>query len=172
MGLEFTILKYYLEITIDPLSSDNVPQPTHPCTMARSKRTPNRCTGGKYPTSHLATKSSQGSKSPIVTGGGPKKKHRYRPGTRALMNIRKYQKSTELLIKRQPFQRLVKEISTHYKADLRFQSTALEALQQAAEFYIIGLFEDTNLCALHRGCVTITPKDMNLAKRIRGPLRV
>ncbi len=99
--------------------------------MARSKRTPQRCSGGKFPTSHLVSQSSKGSQSinSIVTGGGPKKKHRWRPGTKSLREIRKYQKSTELLIKRQPFQRLVKEIAVNYKSDLRFQSTALEALQ-------------------------------------------
>lgn len=97
--------------------------------MARSKRTPKRCSGGKYPTSHLVSQSSKGSQSSAATGGLAKKRHRYRSGTVALREIRKYQKSTELLIKRQPFQRLVKEIATQYRADLRFQSTAIEALQ-------------------------------------------
>lgn len=140
--------------------------------MARTKVTAKRCSGGKYSTAHLVSQSSRGSQSPAVSGGLPRKTHRYRPGTVALREIRKYQKSTELLIKRQPFQRLVREISTHYKADLRFQSTALEALQQAAEFYMIGVFEDTNLCALHAKRSTITVEDMRLANRIRGPLRV
>lgn len=100
--------------------------------------------------------------------GGVKKPHRYRPGTVALREIRKYQKSTELLIKKLPFQRLVKEIAQDVKTDLRFQSAAIGALQEASEAYLIGLFEDTNLCAIHAKRVTIMPKDIQLARRIRG----
>ena len=83
-----------------------------------------------------------------------KKPHRYRPGTVALREIRKYQKSTELLIRKLPFQRLVREIAQDFKTDLRFQSTAIMALQEAAEAYLVGLFEDTNLCAIHAKRVT------------------
>ena len=82
--------------------------------------------------------------------------------------IRKYQKSTELLIRKLPFQRLVREIAQDYKTDLRFQSSAVMALQEAAESYLVGLFEDTNLCAIHAKRVTIMPKDVQLARRIRG----
>lgn len=96
------------------------------------------------------------------------KPHRYRPGTVALREIRKYQKSTELLIRKQPFQRLVREIASDYQTDLRFQSSAVLALQEAAEAYLVGLFEDTNLCAIHAKRMTIQPKDMQLAMRIRG----
>lgn len=101
-------------------------------------------------------------------GGGVKKPHRYRPGTVALREIRKYQKSTELLIRKLPFQRLVREIAQNFKNDLRFQSAAILALQEASEAYLVGLFEDTNLCAIHAKRVTIMPKDMQLARRIRG----
>jgi histone H3 len=97
-----------------------------------------------------------------------KKAHRYRPGTVALREIRKYQKSTDLLIRKLPFQRVVREIASEYKNDLRFQSSAVMALQEASEAYLIGLFEDTNLCAIHAKRVTIMPKDMQLARRIRG----
>ncbi|KXZ46674.1 hypothetical protein GPECTOR_41g638 [Gonium pectorale] len=100
--------------------------------------------------------------------GGVKKPHRYRPGTVALREIRKYQKSTELLIRKLPFQRLVREIAQDFKTDLRFQSQAVLALQEAAEAYLVGLFEDTNLCAIHAKRVTIMPKDIQLARRIRG----
>merc|ERR1712231_50580 len=93
---------------------------------------------------------------------------RFRPGTVALREIRKFQKSTELLIRKLPFQRLVREIASEYKNDLRFQSSAVLALQEASEAYMVGLFEDTNLCAIHAKRVTIMPKDMQLAKRIRG----
>ena len=99
---------------------------------------------------------------------GVKKPHRYRPGTVALREIRKYQKSTELLIRKLPFQRLVREIAQDFKTDLRFQSSAVLALQEAAEAYLVGLFEDTNLAAIHAKRVTIMPKDIQLARRIRG----
>ena len=86
----------------------------------------------------------------------------------ALREIRKYQKSTELLIRKEPFQRLVREIAQEWKTDLRFQSTAILALQEASEAYLVELFEDTNICALHAKRVTIMPKDLHLARRIRG----
>ena len=125
----------------------------------------------------------------------PAQPHRYRPGTVALREIRKYQKSTELLIRKLPFQvrpasslppqpaspapyqlrltpsppqRLVREIAQDFKTDLRFQSSAILALQEASEAYLVGLFEDTNLCAIHAKRVTIMPKDVQLARRIRG----
>uniref|UniRef100_A0A452SML5 Core Histone H2A/H2B/H3 domain-containing protein n=1 Tax=Ursus americanus TaxID=9643 RepID=A0A452SML5_URSAM len=94
--------------------------------------------------------------------GGVKKPHRYRPGTVALREIRRYQKSTELLIRKLPFQRLVREIAQDFKTDLRFQSSAVMALQEACEAYLVGLFEDTNLCAIHAKRVTIMPKDIQL----------
>ena len=100
--------------------------------------------------------------------GGLKKPHRFRPGTVAIREIKRYQKSTELLIKRLPFQRLVKEIAQNFKSDLRFQASAVVALQEATESYMVSLFQDTNLCAIHAKRVTIMPKDMQLAKRIRG----
>ena len=77
------------------------------------------------------------------------KPHRYRAGTAALKDIHHFQKTTALLIRRLPFQRLVREIAQGYKTDLRFQSAAVLCLQEAAEAYLVGLFEDTNLCAIH-----------------------
>ena len=100
--------------------------------------------------------------------GGVKKPHRYRPGTVALREIRRYQKSTDLLIRKLPLQRLVREVAQDFKTDLRFQSSAVMALQEASEAYLVGLFEDTNLCAIHAKRVTVMPKDMHLARRIRG----
>ena len=110
--------------------------------------------------------------------GGPCRVHRptvyytrptrYRPGTVALREIRRYQKSTELLCRKLPFQRLVREIAQDFKNDLRFQGTAIVALQEATESYLVSLFEDTNLCAIHAKRVTIMPKDIQLARRIRG----
>ncbi len=104
-------------------------------------------------------------------GSGVKKTKRFRPGTAALREIRRYQKSTELLIRKMPFQRLVREISQEFRMDLRFQSTAILALQEATEAYLVGVFEDTNLCAMHAKRVTIQPKDMQLARRIRGEFK-
>jgi histone H3 len=94
--------------------------------------------------------------------------HHYRPGALALKEIRRYQNSTNLLIPRVRFQRLVREISKDFKLNLRFQSGAIGTLQEASEAFLVGLFEDTNLCALHASRVTIMPKDIQLARRIRG----
>ena len=97
---------------------------------------------------------------------------RVRLGVKALKEIRRYQKSTDLLIRRLPFARLVREIQVDLGNDrLRWQSTAILALQEAAEAHLVGLFEDCMLCAVHGKRVTIMPKDMHLARRIRGWLR-
>ena len=133
--------------------------------MARTKQTARKSTGGKAPRKQLATKAARKSK---PATGGVKKPHRFRPGTVALREIRKYQKSTELLIRKLPFQRLVREIAQDFKSALRFQGSAVLALQEASESYLVSLFEDTNLCAIHAKRVTIMPKDIQLARRIRG----
>ena len=86
----------------------------------------------------------------------------------ALREIRKYQKSTDLLIRKAPFQRLIRELAHDYKSDIRVQSTAVLAMHEAAEAYLVGLFEDANLCCIHAKRVTIMPKDLQLAQRIRG----
>ena len=91
---------------------------------------------------------------------------RYRPGTVTLREIRRYQKSTELLIRKLPYAHLVKEIAQDFKTDLCFQRQAITALQEAGEAYLVGLFEDTNLCAIHAKRVTIMPKDIQLVRRI------
>lgn len=100
--------------------------------------------------------------------GNVKKPHRYRPGTCALREIRKYQKSTELLIPKMPFQRLVREITQDLNSTLRMQTLSVMALQEAAEAYLTDLFNDTNLLAIHAKRVTIMPKDIQLARRLRG----
>lgn len=133
--------------------------------MARTKQTARKSTGGKAPRKQLAAKAAR--KSAPATGG-IKHARRYRPGTVALREIRRYQKSTELLLRKLPFQRLVREIASDLKADLRFQGSAIVALQEATEAYMVSLFEDTNLAAIHAKRVTIMPKDMSLAKRLRG----
>ncbi|GJX94609.1 histone H3.2-like protein [Tanacetum coccineum] len=110
--------------------------------MARTKQTARKSTGGKAPRKQLATKAAR--KSAPATGG-------VKLGGRKL-----------------PFQRLVREIAQDFKTDLRFQSSAVSALQEASEAYLVGVFEDTNICAIHAKRVTIMPKDMQLARRIRG----
>ena len=132
--------------------------------MARTKQTARKSTGGKAPRKQLATKAAR--KSAPATGG-TKRVHRYRPGTVALREIRKFQKTTVLLIRKLPFQRVVREIAQDFKTDLRFQAMAVLALQEATEAFMVGLYEHTNLCAIHGKRVTIMPKDMVLARRIR-----
>ena len=102
----------------------------------------------------------------------PRRQQRYRPGAFALREIRMYQKTTDLLIPRLGFQRVVRQVlqnmygieGMHY----RWQKTALLALQDATESYLTNLFEDSNLCTVHAKRVTIMPKDIKLARRIRG----
>ncbi|XP_063794226.1 histone H3-like centromeric protein A [Pseudophryne corroboree] len=95
---------------------------------------------------------------------------RYRAGARALMEIRKYQKSTELLIRQAPFARLVREVCLEFSrgVPLSWQSKALMALQEAAEAYLVRLFEDAYLCSIHANRVTLHVNDIQLARRIRG----
>ena len=132
--------------------------------MARTKQVARKTTGGKAPRDELATVTARAH----AVARPVKKAHRHRPGTVALQEIRRYQKSTDLLIRKLPFQRLVRSIAEEMKSDLRFQGSALVALQEAAEAYLVALFEDTNLIAIHAKRVTIMPKDMQLARRIRG----
>ncbi|XP_053521232.1 histone H3.3A-like [Artibeus jamaicensis] len=134
--------------------------------MARTKQTARKSTGALPPRKQLANKAT--SQEWRTSTGGVKKPHRYRPRTVALREIRRYQKSTELLIRKLPFQRLVREIAQDFKSDMCFQSAAIGALQEASEAYLVGLFEDTNLCAIHTKRVMIMPKDIQLARCIRG----
>ncbi len=127
--------------------------------MARTKET----------ISKKAKKSLGKKSSKKPTGSaGVKRAHRWRPGTVALREIRRYQKGTELLIRKAPFQRLVRELATSQKEGLRFQSSAVLAIQDATESYVISLLSDTNLCAIHTRRVTILPRDLTLARRLRG----
>ncbi|KAK0703198.1 histone 3 [Lasiosphaeria miniovina] len=123
--------------------------------MARTKQTARQWTGGKAPRKLPARKSAPAAEV-------YKKPYRYKPGTVALREIRSYQKSTELLIRKLPFQRL------GIKWDLSFQPLAIGALQESVESYLVSLFEDTNLCAIHAKRVTIQAKDIQLARRLRG----
>ena len=133
--------------------------------MARTKQTAMQHAGKapRKPPTHVKARRNAPAPDPKK-----KKPHKYRPGTVALREIRRYQKSTELLLRKQPFQRLVREISQDFRADLRWTSDALLAMQEASEAYLVGLFEDANLCAIHARRVTIFQKDIGLARRLRG----
>ena len=97
------------------------------------------------------------------------KKHRFRPGTVALREIRRYQKSTELLIRRAPFRRLIREVCENVmQRSLRFQSSAMDAIQEASEAHLINVLEAANLVAIHSRRVTVMPRDIQLARRLRG----
>ncbi|KAI5803178.1 histone-fold-containing protein [Geopyxis carbonaria] len=162
-------------------------------TIVKRKSLPGKTVpGGKTPASASAAKApSKAARAPRpgdplaqrparLTGGAPGGR-RYRPGTVALREIRKYQKSTDLLLRKLPFARLVREIALEYTHGahlglgvggsgdaFRWQSVAIQALQEAAEAYLVHLFEDTNLLAIHAKRVTIMQKDIQLARRIRG----
>jgi histone H3 len=123
---------------------------------------------GSKTASSAASKTKAIVKKTAPAEGGMKKKFRFRPGTVALREIKKYQKATELLLAKAPFQRFVRAICDGIDGQLRFQANALLALQEAAESYLTGLFEDANLCAIHANRVTVMKKDMELARRIRG----
>jgi len=153
--------------------------------MARVKQTSRKSTPGKAlsvlqyyqkgKTPRGGTARTAHPRAALGAVAGVKKPHRYRPGTVALREIRRFQKTTDVLIRKAPFQRLVREIAYKLfpnRSDLRFQSIAVLALQEAAEAYVVGLMEDTNLAAMHAKRVTIMPRDMILARRIRGELYV
>ena len=133
--------------------------------MARTKQTARKSTGGKAPRLQLATKTARKA---APSHGGVRKPRRFRPGTVALREIKRYQRSTDLIIPKLSFQRLVREIAQDLRPDTRWQSAALLALQEAAEAYLVETFENTNLCCIHAKRVTISDKDIKLARRIRG----
>ena len=99
---------------------------------------------------------------------GAKKSFRWRPGTVALREVRRLQKSTDLLIAKAPFSRLVREVAETHKAGLRFQASAVAAIQEATEAFVVSLLSDANLAALHSGRVTAMPRDLQLVRRLRG----
>ena len=140
--------------------------------MARTKQTARRDQGGKAPrrifTKNPSSIKAQRAAKKGKTGYSEPKKWRFRPRTVALREIRRYQKNTDLLIRKLPFQHLVRKIIFEYKQDYWLAAATVAALQEATKAYLVGLFEDTNLCAIHAKRVTIMPKDIQLARRIRG----
>eukprot|EP01039_Chlorochromonas_danica_P000032 gene32-35_t len=146
--------------------------------MVRTKDT--QVIGGSSSSSSArkATSPKRIGKSPIssTTASTAKKtsptKRRYRPGEKALREIRFYQRNTDLMIRRLPFARLVREVQSYFfRKEYRWQADAMLALQEAAEAHLVGLFEDAYLCTIHAKRVTLMPRDIQLARRIRGPLR-
>jgi len=133
--------------------------------MSRTKETGNKTAKKSVApkAGKKAVKSASGSSST-----GVKKVHRFRPGTVALRQIAKMQKSTDLLLRKAPFQRLVREVATSQKEGLRFAASAIAAIQEATESYVVSLLSDANLCALHTRRVTAMPRDLHLARRLRG----
>ena len=133
--------------------------------MPRMKQTARKSTGG-WKRMQLTTRAVQ-KRAPLT--GGVKKPQRYRPGTVALREIRKYQKYVDLLIPMVSFQRLVREIIQDTCRDRnidmkRIQSTALLALQEASEHYLVELFQNSQLAAIHANRVTVLPRDIQLVR--------
>ena len=132
--------------------------------MARTKQTANKSTGDKDPRKQLATLAAR--------KAAPSKdeacRRRFSPGTVALREICKLQKTTDLLIGKAPFQRVAREIAHEHKTDVRFQQGAIEALQHTTEAFFIELFEEAQAAALHAVRVTIMAKDIKIAIRMCG----
>ena len=134
--------------------------------MARTKHTARKGTDGAVSRMTKALKNIA-AKAPCKPPSQQlKNERRFRPGTVALREIHQYQKSTDLLIRKAPFQQIIYEIMRGIQNDLRIQAAAVWGLQEAAEAYLVGLFKDSNLCAIHAKWVTIMPRDIQLARRI------
>ena len=117
-----------------------------------------------------ATKAKKTASMKPVPNPNARKPHRFRPGTVALMEIRRYQKKTDPVIPRKSFYRVCAEIGQEFNSNIRFQRDAIEALREGAEAYLVWLFEYANLSAIHAKRVTIMPKDIWLVRRIAdGP---
>ncbi len=135
--------------------------------MARTKQTARKNVSGKSPRPQVDGDQLKRKSAP--SHGGVRKPHRYRPGTVALREIRKFQKTGDLLLPKLPFQRVVRSVVSDFAyGDLRMTSDSLGALQGASENHLVGVFEDANLVAIHSKRVTIMPKDIQLARKIRG----
>merc|ERR1711973_797692 len=136
--------------------------------MARTKQTARKSTGTKAPRKQLKTKTARKS-APHATG--VKKPHRYKPGTVAMREIRRYQKSCELLLRKLPFQRLVRECAHGFRIELRFEKRAMEALQHACEIHVSTILELSLLFTIHAKRVTIHARDIELAMKVKQQYR-
>ena len=174
MSLEVPIILFVNQNLINQIRNNKLPSnlvikdlKNYP-TMARTKQSARKTTGGKAPRKQLSAKSAR--KATPTNPSGNAKKTRYRPGSVALKEIRRYQKSTEFLIRRLPFQRACRSVvrENSNAADVRFQGPALASIQEALELYLVGLFEDAQSCAQHAKRVTVFPKDINLVLKLRS----
>ncbi|XP_015692828.1 histone H3-5-like [Oryza brachyantha] len=158
--------------TKHPAVRKSKPEPKKKLQFERSPRRPSAQRGGADTSATRSARTAAGTSAEEGTPGQQsrqRKPHRFRPGTVALREIRRFQKSTELLIPFAPFSRLVREITDFYSKDVtRWTLGALLALQEAAEYHLVDLFEVANLCAIHAKRVTIMQKDIQLARRIGG----
>lgn len=137
--------------------------------MARTKQTALKSIAGKAPRKQLALKherkaAGNGMGAGEGGGGTTKKKRKWRSGTVAFRQIKKAQKSTELLIKKLPFKRLVREIAADFKDDARFTANAFVALQEGAEEFLVERLRDAQSIRSHHDKITLMPKDMDLAR--------
>ncbi|KAI9001039.1 histone-fold-containing protein [Trametes punicea] len=160
-------------------AADESPPSSPPPPAAKKQRsaTARKSTGGKAPAGRASDAGPSGAgRRGSGQGADQPRKKRFRPGTVALREIRKYQKSTDLLIRKLPFSRVVREIALDMMTDtidygdtgLRWQSSAILALQEATEAFLVHMFEDANLCAIHAKRVTVMQRDIQLARRLRG----
>jgi histone H3 len=133
--------------------------------MARTKQTVTKTTGGKAPRKVVSAKSARKSVPPAEVQAP--KKNRFKPGSVALKEIRKYQKTTDLLIRKRPFQRMVRELCKVKNGDMRFQASAIVAFQEAVENFLTNLIEDAYRCVMHARRVTLMPKDIRLVYKIK-----
>ena len=136
--------------------------------MARTKNSARKSTVVKAPAMKIKKKTQEAKPKKKPSQMVPPAPRKYRPGTIALREIRRYQKGTEMLLRKLPFQRLVREVAQAEKDGVRFQASAVLAMQEATEAHMINLFADTCLCCIHGGRVTIQPRDLQLARRLRG----
>ena len=134
--------------------------------MARTKNSSRKSSSGKVPRTSIAVKRMKSEKK--KSDASAKKPSKFRPGTVAIRDIKRYQKGTEMLLRKLPFQRLVREIAQTSKDGVKFAASAVLAMQEATEAHMINLFADTCLCAIHGRRVTIQPRDLQLALRLRG----
>lgn len=165
----------------DAAPSDKVARPSSAVKSPKVKQEKSSKSGGSKVKAEKKAKTAKSEKKPsktkqLIKGKSDadasnkprvRKSHRFRSGTVALREIRKYQKSADLLIPKAAFIRLVREIATDYQTDLRFTRTALEALQEEAEMYLTEVLETAGEAALHAHRVTIDDRDLKFAMHQR-----
>ncbi|KAM0688019.1 hypothetical protein COBT_000722 [Conglomerata obtusa] len=135
--------------------------------MARTKQTARKSTGGKAPRKQLTTKAARKTATTDVPSQAGKTTRKFKPGAVAIREIRKYQKTTEMLLRRLPFQRFCREVASKYKPDCRFKLETLSAVQESMENFLTNVFEEANMCVKHCNRVTLMPKDLKLVYKMK-----